>query len=309
MIVCDVKNHAPKIPNNTCSVTDPAYGAKGDGRTDDSAAFGKAIAACAAKGGGHVNVPAGTYSTGAITLDSNIDVHFEMGAVIKFNGTLANYPMVQTRYQGTGMMNHSPMIYAFNKHDISVTGPGVLDASGIPAFSPRVNFVEPYSCTNVLIQGITLRGAHFWQFHPTMSNYVWVDGVTTTDSGLSNNDGFDPESCTNCVLTNSTIQAGDDAIAIKSGRDDYGRMINVPTSNFVFMHTGFSSRWGLMTLGSSSAAASTTSTPTTSRRSAPASPTSSRSRATACAAPWSRTSTWTPSPPWAASTRGSCGPT
>jgi polygalacturonase len=158
--------------------------------------------------------------------------------------------MVQTRYEGTGLTNHSPMVYAYGKHDLSITGPGVLDASGSPAFSRRVNFVEPYSCTNVLIQGITLKGAHFWQFHPTLSSYVWVEGVTTTDSGMKNNDGFDPESCTNCVLTDSTIQAGDDAIAIKSGRDDYGRSIGVPTSNFVFMHVGFSSRWGMMTLGS-----------------------------------------------------------
>jgi polygalacturonase len=249
-IVCDVRNHAPKIPANTCVVTDPAYGAKGDGTIDDTAAFAKAIAACEAKGGGHVNVPAGTYSTGAITLDNNIDLHFESGAVIKFNGNMNEYPMVQTRYQGTGLTNHSPMIYAFGKHDLSVTGPGVLDASGSPNFSPRVNFVEPYSCNNVVISGITLKGAHFWQVHPTASTYVWIEGVTTTDSGLGNNDGFDPESCVNCVLTNSTIQAGDDAMAIKSGRDDYGRMINIPTANFVFMHTSFSSRWGLMTLGS-----------------------------------------------------------
>jgi polygalacturonase len=250
MIVCDVRAHAPRIPANDCTVTDPPYGARGDGTTNDTAAFSKAIAACAAKGGGHVNVPKGTYSTGAITLDNNIDLHFEMGATIKFNGNLGDYPMVLTRYEGTGLMNHSPMIYAYQKHDISLTGPGVLDASGVPDFPKRVNFVEPYSCNNVLISGITLRGSHFWQFHPTLSTYVWVENVTTTDSGLGNNDGFDPESCTNIVLTGSSIQAGDDAMAIKSGRDDYGRMINVPTSNFVFMHSTYSSRWGLMTLGS-----------------------------------------------------------
>jgi polygalacturonase len=250
MIVCDVRNHAPTIPNHTCTVTDPAYGAKADGTTDDTAAFARAIAGCESQGGGHVEVPAGTYSTGAITLDSNIDLHFAAGAVIKFNANMANYPMVQTRYEGTGLMNNSPMVYAFGKHDVSITGPGILDATNSPSFARRTNFVEPYSCTNVLIQGITLKGSHFWQFHPTMSTYVWVEGVTTTDSGMSNNDGFDPESCTSCVLTDSTIQAGDDAIAIKSGRDDYGRMINVPTSNFVFMHVKFSSRWGLMTLGS-----------------------------------------------------------
>jgi polygalacturonase len=248
--VCDVQNNLPQIPNSTCTVTDPAYGAKGDGTTDDTVAFAKAIAACEAMGGGHVDVPAGTYSTGAIHLDDNIDLHFEMGATIMFNGNVAEYPMVQTRYQGIGIMNHSPMVYAYGKHDISVTGPGVLDASGSPTFNPRVNFFEPYSCTRVLIKDIKLLHSHFWQFHPTLVTYLWAENVTTTDDGTGNNDGFDPESCTNCVLTNSTIASHDDAMAIKSGRDDYGRTINVPTSNFVFMDSSFSSSWGLMTLGS-----------------------------------------------------------
>jgi polygalacturonase len=213
-------------------------------------AFVKAIAACEAMGGGHVDVPAGTYSTGAIHLDDHIDLHFEMGAKILFNGNVAEYPTVQTRYQGLGIMNHSPMVYAYQKHDISVTGPGVLDASGSPTFSPRVSFFEPYSCTSVLIKDVTLVHSHFWQFHPTLVTYLWAENVTTMNDGTPNNDGFDPESCTNCVLTGSTIAAHDDAMAIKSGRGDYGRTINTPTSNFVFMHSGFSSSWGLMTLGS-----------------------------------------------------------
>jgi polygalacturonase len=167
-----------------------------------------------------------------------------------FNGNVSEYPMVLTRYQGTGLMNNSPMVYAYQKHDISVTGPGVLDASKSPTFNPRVNFFEPYSCQNVLIKDITLQHSHFWQFHPTLVTYLWAENVTTIDDGTGNNDGFDPESCTNCVVTNSTIQSHDDAMAIKSGRDDYGRMINVPTSNLVVMHTSMSSSWGLMTLGS-----------------------------------------------------------
>ncbi|HZR40571.1 MAG TPA: glycosyl hydrolase family 28-related protein, partial [Ktedonobacteraceae bacterium] len=61
----------PTFPNATFPVTN--YGAKGDGKTDNTAAFAKAIAACNAAGGGHVVVPAGTYSTGAIHLLSNVD--------------------------------------------------------------------------------------------------------------------------------------------------------------------------------------------------------------------------------------------
>ena len=104
---------------------------------------------------------------------------------------------------------------------------------------------------NVYIQGITLRGAQFWQFHPVLSRYVMFDGVATTNSGKGNNDGLDPESCDHVVVKNSSIKARDDAMAIKSGRDADGRRINVPTTNLVIVRTSMaSSNWGMITLGS-----------------------------------------------------------
>ncbi|MDP9150061.1 MAG: glycosyl hydrolase family 28 protein [Myxococcota bacterium] len=266
----------PTFPAKTCTVTDAAYGAKADGATDDTDAFKKAIADCSQAGGGHVVVPSGSYVSGAIELLDNVDLQFQMGAVIKFSADVSKYPVVLTRYEGIELMNHSPMIYAYKRTNIAVTGPGVLDASATGSWNTgssrapleayansntpvtmrsaggccRSTFVEPYSCTNVLIQGITLRGAHFWQIHPTLSTNVTVDGVHVTDSGLPNDDGFDPESSDHVLLTNSTIESSDDAMAVKSGRDADGRRINVPTSNFVFMHSSFASKVGLLTLGS-----------------------------------------------------------
>src|SRR5205085_7736147 len=62
----------PTFPDRNFDVT--AFGAKGDGRTDDSAAFTKAIAACSKAGGGHVVVPAGkSFLTGPVPLLSNVD--------------------------------------------------------------------------------------------------------------------------------------------------------------------------------------------------------------------------------------------
>jgi polygalacturonase len=274
-IIAAVKAARPVFPDRTCTVTDPAYGGRGDGNGDNTEAFKKAITACSEAGGGRVVVPRGTYVSGAIHLQDNIDLHFEMGAVIQFSNDASKFPMVLTRYEGIELMNRSPMIYAHGKKNIAVTGPGVLDASRTAAWNAgggrgqieqwansntpvaqrvgarlRSSFVEPYACTNVYIQGITLRGAQFWQFHPTLSTNVWVEGVTTTDSGAGNNDGFDPESCENVVLDNSTIKAHDDAIAVKSGRDADGRRINKPMVNLVIMNSTFASTWGLLTLGS-----------------------------------------------------------
>ena len=266
----------PRFPNTNFVVTDAAYGAIGNGRTDNTTAFQKAIAACNAAGGGHVVVPAGTYVTGAIYLKSNVDLHLNTGATLMFSGDASKYPLVLTRYEGLECMNHSPMIYAYGESNIALTGSGILDASGTATWNKgsnragileplvasgvppqqrnvagklRSTFVEPYSCTRVLIHGVTLRHSQFWQIHPTLCTHVTVDAVTTSIS-IANTDGCDPESCDHVVIKNSTLKAGDDNIAIKSGRDGDGRRINVPTQNVVIWNNTFEGTWGAITLGS-----------------------------------------------------------
>ena len=73
----------PDIPANTISIVD--FGAVGDGKTYNTDAFAKAIDACAAAGGGHVVVPAGTWFTGPIHLRSRIDFHLDAGALVLFS--------------------------------------------------------------------------------------------------------------------------------------------------------------------------------------------------------------------------------
>jgi polygalacturonase len=273
-IVAAVAAAMPKFPARRCSIKD--HGAVADGITDNTAAFAATIAACSAAGGGHVDVPPGRYVSGAITLLDDIDLHFATGATILFSADPTKYPIVRTRYEGIELMNRSPMVYAFQCKNIAITGAGVLDATATAAWNrggdratletwanmnrpveertgvaARTSFVQPYLCTNVYIQGITLVGATFWQFHPVLSRYVLFDGVSATNSGKGNNDGLDPESCDHVVVKNSSIKARDDAMAIKSGRDADGRRINVPTSNVVLMHDRMaSSNWGMITIGS-----------------------------------------------------------
>ena len=123
----------PVFPDRTFKVAD--YGAVADGKTDNTAAFAKAISACSAAGGGHVVVPAGTYVTGAIYLKSNVDLHLDPGATLMFSGDAFKYPLVLTRYEGIECMNHSPMIYAYGEKNIALTGSGTLDASGTASWN------------------------------------------------------------------------------------------------------------------------------------------------------------------------------
>ena len=267
------------FPDATFDVT--KFGAKADGKTDNTAAFAAAVTACNKAGGGHVVVPSGTYVTGAIYLKSNVDLHLNSGATLKFSGDASKFPTVLTRYEGIECMNHSPMIYAFGEKNIALTGSGTLDAGGTSSWNKgsdraflesliskgitdphkrvvpgsghnmRSTFVEPYNCDRVLISGVTLKNPMFWQLHPTLCTNVIVDGVSTDPSTAhSNTDGCDPECTRGIVIRNCTLGAHDDNIAIKSGRDADGRRVNVPTQNLVVHDCVMNGNWGAITCGS-----------------------------------------------------------
>jgi polygalacturonase len=270
----------PTFPSRNFDVM--SYGAKGDGTTDDSAAFTKAIAACHTAGGGHVVVPAGrTFRTGAITLLSHVDLH--VLGTIKFSTDPKKYPLVFTRWQGIECMNFSPFIYAFNRTNVAVTGTGTLDGQGPsgpwPAWAhdrsddwnklqqqavdgvdphKRIfglghhlapSFIQFYRCTNVLIEGVHMKNSAMWNIHPVLSKNVTIRNVNVFSRGATV-DGCDPEACTDVHVTGCTFDTGDDGVVIKSGRDIDGRRVGVPSSSIVIENNHFLGRWGAITVGS-----------------------------------------------------------
>lgn len=91
----------------------------------------QAIDQTAEKGGGTIYFPAGDYLTGAIHFRSNITLHLDAGAVLRFSDDFDNYlPFVQMRWEGTVMNNFSPLLYARNVKNIAITGRGVIDGQG-----------------------------------------------------------------------------------------------------------------------------------------------------------------------------------
>jgi len=104
------------------------YGANGDGSTDCTAAFAKAISECSEAGGGRVVVPAGVYRSGPIHLKSNVNLHVTADATVSFIAEPERYlPTVLTHWEGLEFMGYSPLIYAFQQHNIAITGQGALD--------------------------------------------------------------------------------------------------------------------------------------------------------------------------------------
>ncbi|MEO8028846.1 MAG: glycoside hydrolase family 28 protein, partial [Bryobacteraceae bacterium] len=271
------------------------HGARNDGAKDSSAAIASAISACSRAGGGTVIVPKGQYLTGAIHLRSNVRLHLEANATLRFDPDPRRYlPLVFTRWEGMELMNYSPFVYAFEQTNIAITGEGTLDGSancehwwpwkgrsgcGWSKGNPhqqaardrlqhlvaegaavadrrfgdgsylRPMFVQPYRCTNVLIEGISIRNSPMWEIHPVLCRNVTVRSVRI-DSHGPNNDGCNPESSSDVLIEDCRFDTGDDCIAIKSGRNEDGRRLARPSENIVIRGCEMKDGHGGVTIGS-----------------------------------------------------------
>jgi polygalacturonase len=113
----------------------------------------------------------------------------------------------------------------------------------------RPQFIQPYRCQNVLIEGVTVINSPMWEIHPVLCTNVTVRGVKINSHG-PNNDGCDPESCTDVLIENCEFNTGDDCIAIKSGRNADGRRLNSPTQNIIVRGCQMKDGHGGITVGS-----------------------------------------------------------
>ena len=113
----------------------------------------------------------------------------------------------------------------------------------------RPQFIQPYKCKNVLIEGVKIVDSPMWEVHPVLCENVIVRKLHISSHG-PNNDGCDPESCKDVLIEDCFFDTGDDCIAIKSGRNNDGRRINVPTENIIVRGCTMKDGHGGITIGS-----------------------------------------------------------
>lgn len=102
----------------------------------------------------------------------------------------------------------------------------------------RPNMISFISCDLVLIEDVTLLNSPAWTIHPLMCNHTTVSHVTVNNPWYGqNNDAIDLESCRYGKLDNCYFDTGDDAITLKSGRDEDGRRRNIPTEHWIITNT------------------------------------------------------------------------
>jgi polygalacturonase len=217
---------APTIPFH--NVKD--YGAAGDGTTKDTEAIRKAISTAASAGGGTVYFPAGRYLTGSIHLQSNITLHLDAGAVLKFSQDFDDYlPMVKSRWEGIECTNFSPPIYAYRAENIAIVGRGLIDGQGKAWWNfhrkirdefAKKGKVESSSKWSKLFaesnQNVASRGR--WEqmgnflrppmIQPFECRNVRIDGISLKDPPLWT---INPVYCDNVTVTGITIKNPDDS--------------------------------------------------------------------------------------------------
>jgi len=113
----------------------------------------------------------------------------------------------------------------------------------------RPNFIQPFKCKNVLIEGVKIINSPMWEIHPLVCENVTVRNVHISSHG-PNNDGCDPESCKDVLIEGCSFDTGDDCIAIKSGRNEDGRRLNIPTENVIVRKCEMKDGHGGITIGS-----------------------------------------------------------
>ena len=113
----------------------------------------------------------------------------------------------------------------------------------------RPQFIQPYRCKNLLVEGVRLLNSPMWQVTPCLCSNVTVRELYISSFG-PNTDGCNPESCTDVVIKNCFFNTGDDCIAIKSGRNDDGRRLHTPSQNIVIQNCRMQDGHGGVTVGS-----------------------------------------------------------
>ena len=208
------------------------FGAQGDGTTLDSPAFNRAIQQAAGKGGGRIDVPAGTYLCGSIRLDDNIELHLMPGAkILAAPASMKAYDESEVfgfpEYQDGGHTYfHNSLIWAEGKQNVCITGRGMIDGEGLTKMdTERAGNVQGGSigtgdkaialkqCRNILIRDITIfRGGHF-AIIVTGCDRGTIDNVTID----TNRDGIDIDCCKYLTVSNTKVNTpSDDAIVLKS---------------------------------------------------------------------------------------------
>jgi polygalacturonase len=278
------------------------FGAVADDKTINTAAIQRAIDEAAEEGGGVVEIPAGRFRSGSIFLKKKVELHLTENAVLSGSTDIEDYPKRDTRIEGHFEPWRMALVNAQEMDIVRISGKGVLDGNGITYWAafwqrrrenpkctnleverPRLMFID--RCTDVKVEGISLRYSGFWNLHLYRCNGVVIDGVSITaptrhtshrnymtgeilknmekDASIRNlpvkdnilgpsTDGIDIDSSRKVTVRNCYISVNDDNIALKGSKGPLADQDkdSPPVEDILVENCEFGDGNGMITCGS-----------------------------------------------------------
>lgn len=226
------------------------FGAKGDGKTLDTAAVQAAIDACNWDKGGTVLVPAGDFLIGTIELKSNVTLHLAV------QGRLLGSPEREHYTAGKGVPpgnGNIVLLYAVNAENVTIEGRGTVDGNGTAFYNGKGDGTGPngtpgnmdrphlaifYQCTNLLVRDAFFTKSAYHCFRLLKCKQVVLNGVRIYNRVNKNNDGFHFNDSQYVHIMNCDVACQDDACAL-FGSNQYVTVTNCT----------FSTRWSIFRFG------------------------------------------------------------
>ena len=259
------------------------YGATGDGETLDTEPIQTALDD-SAEAGGRVRLPPGTYLTAPLRVGDHTTLHLDAGATLEFVGDYEKFPTVRSRWEGWNQYGFHPCLLVDDASNVAVTGRGTIDGGGeywwqfyeapervpeglrarldefsekndkeddVSSFTLRPPLFQISRSDDVTVSGVTLRNSPFWNTHVVYSENVTLHDVNVENpADAPNGDGIDIDSSRYVRISDAYINAGDDAICIKSGKNAEGRTVGEPASQITITNCTVESGHGGVVIGS-----------------------------------------------------------
>ena len=252
------------------------FGAKTDG-SNSSTAIQACIDEVSASGGGTVIVPAGEFISGPFLIKDKVNLHLELGAVLKAAGNYEEYPSellidkVTNSVIDEYVLPKRAWIIAYKAKSIKITGPGIFDGNaesfiekkgevihsmkapigGRSQYLERPFTIFLIDCPSVELRDFTIQNPAFWALRLSGCDNANIYGIKImTDMKVPNADGVDIDRCENVIISNCHFETADDCISVKScsGTEIYGDTKNIKIEKCFFRTAS-----GAITLGTESA--------------------------------------------------------
>jgi polygalacturonase len=253
------------------------FGAVPDGKTLNTKAIQAAIDHLAARHGGTVLVPSGTFVSGALFFKPKVNLHLEAGAILQCSTDMTNFPAQRTRIEGHFEAHFNPaLINASHCDGFELTGQGTLDGAGRPIWDlfwklrhaapdpgnfpnlgvPRARLALIESSSNVKVEGITFKDSQFWNLHLYHCDGVLVHNVRfqvpDDYKQAPSTDGIDIDSSRNVTVDGCFFSVTDDCIAAKGSKGPHAAedRDSPPVEHLRIRNCTYKRGGGVFTIGS-----------------------------------------------------------